>query len=387
MQSYKLLGEACLFRTDDPAPVECITTLKLSLTTATAATSLISTFIMGFFANLPLALAPGMGINIYLAYQVVAQGFLTYQQALTAIFVEAFIFMALSMSGIRSGLIRLMPQNISFATSVGIGLLLAFTGLRNMGVVVFDANTLVTLGGCSEDHHSIVYSSKTLISAASIAIATESLDEASPAVYACDGGEMQSPTMWLGISGGFIMALLTAWSVKGALFIGIAYITIISWIPGHSASYLGADSSIPGGAIRMNIFKQVVAVPTLEGTGLEFDWSAFTAGHFWIVLFTFLYIDLLDCTGILLSMANLLDDVMRHDAEEAGQLETYQPFLNNQKEFRGQQWAFLSDGLGILCASMMGVTPVSVYMESAAGIEDGARTGISGEIFYHILIL
>jgi len=196
---------------------------------------------------------------------------------------------------------------------------------------------------------------------------------------------MRSATAWLGIAGGCIMAFLSAWHVKGALFIGIAFVTIISWIPGHAASFLGDGSPIPGGAYRMDVFSEVVAAPSISSTGLAWDWSAVTSGHFWVVLFTFLYIDLLDCTGILLSMAHLLEDGMREDAEEDGALDVYQPFLNEQtKEFAGQQWAFLSDGLGIISASMMGVTPVTVYMESAAGIEDGGRTGIVGEFYNYI---
>eukprot|EP00889_Picochlorum_renovo_P001255 jgi/Picre1/28285/NNA_003691.t1 len=314
-EEYDLRGYACLFTTANPKAVECMGELRLSLTTATAAASLISCFIIGFFANLPLGLAPGIGINIYFAYQVVGQETLTYQQALVAVFIEGFIFIALSVSGIRGGIMRYMPANIAFAGSVGMGLLLAYTGLRNLGVVVFDGTTLTTLGGCPPEDRLYIYVASTNFlpgnftglsdlerSAVSILsnITPSDVDEASANVYACASNEMRSATMWLGIAGGVIMALLTAWRVKGALFIGVAFVTIISWIPGHAASYLGAGSSIPGGAMRMETFKQVVAAPTLAGTGLQWDWSAVGNGHFWLVLFTLLYIDILDCTGILL---------------------------------------------------------------------------------------
>jgi AGZA family xanthine/uracil permease-like MFS transporter len=329
---YKLRGNACLFDTDNTAATDCLSTLRMSLTTATAASSLISCFIMGFFANLPLALAPGMGINIYVAYQVVSQGLLTYEQALTAIFLEGWIFIALSMTGIRGGLIRMMPQNIAFASSVGIGLLLAFSGLRNLGVIVFDSNTLLTVGGCPPKNRRYAFTpdiaavdpanltdalNASLSSAASIA-------ESSAAVYSCVGGEMRSATMWLGFAGGLIMAYLLIAGIPGSLFIGIAFVTVISWIPGHSASYLGEGSSIPGGAARMEVFEQVVAAPSLEGIGLAWDWSACGSGHFWVALLTFLYIDLLDCTGTLLSMATLMDDCMRRDADDEGKLEVYE---------------------------------------------------------------
>lgn len=380
-EDYRIRGKACLFDSTNVEAAECLSTLRLSLTTATAASSLISCFIMGFFANLPLALAPGMGINIYVAYQVVAQDLLTYQQAMVAIFLEGWLFIFISMTGIRGGIIRLMPGNIAYASSVGIGLLLAFSGLRNLGVIVFDNNTLLTLGGCSTENHQYTFTTDYPLDITSLNGTLNSttgiVQESNAAVYSCAGGEMRSATMWLGIAGGLLMAGLTAAGVRGSLFLGIAFITIISWIPGLAVSYLGEGSDIPGGEVRLELFKKVVAAPSLDGIGLAWDWSGVSQGHFWIAMFTFLYIDLLDCTGTLLSMATLLEDCMEHDAKEEGKLEIYEPFLKESKEFEGQQWAFLSDGVGIVAGSMMGITPVTVYIESAAGIEDGGRTGVT----------
>lgn len=345
-------------------------------------------------------------------------GDLTYQQAMAAIFVEGWIFLILSITGVRGGITRYMPINISFATSVGIGLLLAFTGLRNMGVVVFNDSTLLTLGGCPEAERSYIFTSDVPGSDVYAQLCTTNasvpLQEASPSVYSCSGDLMRSPTMWLGISGGVLMALLMAAGVKGPLFIGIAFVTMVSWIPGHAASYLGAESSIPGGATRMDVFKRVVAAPSLSQTGLAWDWSAFNSGNLWLALFTFLYIDLLDCTGTLLAMARLLDDEMQEEHVKQGRLEPYKresclcddaaghpfeavhrcvlasvptalcapfvvaAFMSESKEFAGQMWAFMADGAGIVVGSMMGVTPLTVYIESTAGIEDGGRTGITG---------
>ena len=325
---YQVRGNACLFHTQNEEAIKCLSNLKMSLTTATAAVSLISSFFVGFFANLPLALAPGMGINIYVAYQVVSQGILTYQQAMVAIFIEGWIFILLSVTGVRGGIITMLPKNIAFASSVGIGLLLAFSGLRNLGVVVFDGNTLLTLGGCPPANRHYVFTSSEQFDLGGTGInlnvsGNAAVTESSPSVYSCEGGEMRSATLWLGVAGGLLMAGLTAAHVRGSFFIGIAFVTVISWIPGSSASYLGAGSSTPGGALRMEVFKQVVAAPSLDSTGLAWDWSAVSKGHFWVVLFTFLYIDLLDCTGTLLSMAHLLDDCMHRDAEEDGKLDGY----------------------------------------------------------------
>ncbi|GAB4819465.1 hypothetical protein N2152v2_006511 [Parachlorella kessleri] len=368
--TYATAGPACLWDANDMGAQACLGTLKANLITATAASSLIATFLMGLMANLPLALAPGIGISAYVSYQVVGQfgeGRLTYEQAMTAIFVEGWIFLILSVTGVRGGLVKYMPKSVAMASSVGIGLLLAFTGLQNLGVIAFDNETYVALGGCSRSAETFIYSLDYRLTTAQL----QNLSAIDPgrlpipaAVHGCSGGTMGSATMWLGIAGGVLMALLMSLGVKGGLVIGIFFVTIISWIPGHAASYLGEGSAYEGGAYRMQTFKQVVAAPSLSMTGLAWDWSAFGQGQLWLALLTFLYIDLLDCTGTLLSMASLLDQVMPG-------------FMSSDMEFPGQMWAFLSDGVGILAGSMMGSTPDTVYIESAAGIEDGGRTGLT----------
>ena len=266
---------------------------------------------------------------------------------MTAIFVEGWIFILLSITGVRGGIVKYMPKSIALASSgrhppptprlepaaqwgsgqgvppspptpsprltpapplaVGIGLMLAFTGLRSLGVIVFDQSTLVGLGGCPEDMRTYIYTFDQPINSTNATSCAASAQQAYTSVYGCNGSGMRSATMWLGIAGGYLMAVLMYMGVKGSLIIGIAFITVISWIPGHSASYLGSDSPIPGGEQRSEVFKQVVAAPTLGMIGLAWDWSAFGSGHLWLALFTFLYIDLLDCTGTLFSMARLLD--------------------------------------------------------------------------------
>lgn len=361
------------------------------------------------------------------SFQVVGQNVLTYEQALVAVFLEGWIFIVLSLTGVRGAVMKYMPTSIAFSGSVGMGLLLAYTGLRSLGVIAFDGTTLTTLGGCSGQNVQYVYYSNVSLAnlTASVSsnltsvetteefpvLATDMegnvndtmlnfssllFEQSSRTVFGCNGGEMRSATMWLGIAGGILSSLLLVWRVKGALFWGVLFVTVISWIPGHGASYLGAGSSIPGGQYRLENFEHVVAVPTLSSSGLKWDWSAIGNGHFWFVLFTFLYIDVLDCTGILLSMALLLDTSLEMDyygvldheeikakkeaikeANNGIEPNPYQQFVTtHSKEFKGQQWAFLSDGIGIVVSSMVGISPVSVYLESAAGIEEGGRTGI-----------
>ena len=413
---YEALGDNCLEVSTADEVLDCLVNFKRSVTTATAIASLISSFLMGFFGNLPMGLAPGIGINVYFAYQVVGQDILTYEQALVAIFLEGWIFIILSLTGVRGAVMKYMPRSIAFSGSVGMGLLLAYTGLRSLGAIAFDPTTLTGLGGCPRDAMKYVFYSTYnpggidgltgdaaeiggLISlrenASHIQFPLVDIDFASPAVHVCESKEMQSATMWLGIAGGIISSLLLVWRVKGALFYGVLFVTVVAWIPGHAASYLGAGSPIPGGAYRLQSFEQIVAVPSLSMSGLKWDWSAVSDGQFWFVLFTFLYIDVLDCTGILLSMAFLLDSCMELDFYEVDDHDEivkkkeaikeanngiepnpYQHLVNQNKEFKGQQWAFLSDGIGIIVSSMVGISPVNVYLENAAGIEEGGRTGI-----------
>jgi hypothetical protein len=250
-ESYDLLGEQCLANPADPGAEACMQQLARSLITATAASSLISTFFIGFFGNLPLALAPGIGITAYVSYQVVGQygaGQLSFSQTMTAVFVEGFIFMVLSVSGVRGGIIKYMPKSIAMASSggrgrrrgcrgrwavpciasaagpgalgaglaavlltsaalpsavpplvccpshvrppphppaVGIGMLLAFTGLRNLGLIVYDSATLLTLGGCPTNRRNYLYAFDAPITPASFAALNFTALPPPASVYGC----------------------------------------------------------------------------------------------------------------------------------------------------------------------------------------------------------
>jgi AGZA family xanthine/uracil permease-like MFS transporter len=148
----------CKFPPVNPGYQACLTTVRRDLIVATAAASLIACFIMGVFANLPLALAPGMGTNAYFAYTVV--GFhgsnnITYQSALAAVLIEGIIFLTLAALGFRTKIAKLIPRPVRLSTSVGIGLFLAFIGLQSsegVGLVAYSGSTLVTLGACPREY-------------------------------------------------------------------------------------------------------------------------------------------------------------------------------------------------------------------------------------------
>lgn len=163
-----------------------------------------------------------------------------------------------------------------------------------------------------------------------------------------------------------LMAVLLAKNLKGALMVGILFVTFISWIPssGNHAAYLGSSAG-PGGQERLDYFRKVVAVPDTSYTAAQLDFSGFKTGQLWLALITFLYVDFLDCTGTLYSMANFLG--------------LYIPNFIDKKtlQFERQLPAFCVDGVSITVGAVLGTSPVTVFVESASGIREGARTGIA----------
>ncbi|KIZ05321.1 putative MFS transporter, AGZA family, xanthine/uracil permease [Monoraphidium neglectum] len=361
---------------DDPGYEACVVATRKSLVTATAATAAMATFLMGSIANLPFAIMPGMGVNAYFAYTVVGfrgTGMITYQEALAAVFIEGWIFVLLSVSGLRSGLLSLVPRATMLATAGGIGLFLAFIGLQKsegLGVVVADPAVLVTLGGCPHANQVHMYAIADPSPAAVCSVDPKTGALAANlgpagANYMCKGGKMKSPTMWLGVAGFTVIVVLMSRRVNGAIMLGILFTTFISWIPGHGASYLGSDTDIPGGEDRLETFRHVVSVPNAAKTSLTWSFGAFTNSHLWVALVTFLYLDFLDATGTMYSMASTIDKEL--------------PGFINQKDksFPRSIFAFTLDGIGIVIGSLLGCAPLTVCLESAAGIREGGRTGLT----------
>eukprot|EP01026_Neomeris_dumetosa_P049608 TRINITY_DN43364_c0_g1_i3.p1 TRINITY_DN43364_c0_g1~~TRINITY_DN43364_c0_g1_i3.p1 ORF type:complete len:376 (+),score=25.61 TRINITY_DN43364_c0_g1_i3:131-1258(+) len=276
---------------------------------------MVACLIMGFGANLPLGLAPGMGLNAYFTYNVVGfrgTGSVEYRTALAAIFVEGVVFVILALTGARAKFVSYFPKSIMQATAVGIGLFLChigFQGAEGLGIVTFEPATLVTLGGCRVDERAPMYIISDPESVCDFGSNSTNLPPASPN-YACQGDKFVNPAMWLGLSGLAIMAILMVRNVKGAVMIGIIFVTAIAWIPDHGASYLKEGAAIDGGEARWREFKKVVDTPTLSKIGGEvFDgFKGIDEGDFWVAFGTFLYVDFLDTTGTLFSMATYLSN-------------------------------------------------------------------------------
>ena len=273
--------------------------------TATALSSFIAIVIMALYANLPIALAPGMGLNAFFAYTVVTQMGYSWEMALTAVFIEGIIFILLTFFRVREAIIDSIPINLKHAISVGIGLYIALIGLSNAGVIVKNDATLVSLGSLSDPH------------------------------------------ALLALGGIIIMGILLVFRLRGALVIGIIATTVIG---------------IPLGITHLPENGLVSLPPSLAPVFFKFDFSKVFTGDMLIVIFTFLFVDIFDTVGTLVgvcSKANLLDDKGRVP--------------------RARQ-ALFADAVGTAAGAVLGTSTIAAYIESAAGVSEGGKTGLTAMV-------
>ncbi|NRR30340.1 NCS2 family permease [Oxalobacteraceae bacterium] len=266
---------------------------------ATCVAAAIGCLIMGLYANYPIAMAPGMGLNAYFAYVVVKGMGMPWQMALGAVFISGCLFILVSVFKLREMIVNGIPHSIRTAITVGIGLFLALISLKSAGIVVANPATLVSVG----DLHS------------------------APAILA--------------IVGFFIIVALDRLNVKGAILIGILVVTVLSFFFGGNTFH--------------GIFS---APPSLEPTLFKLDITgAMTVGLLNVVLVFFL-VELFDATGTLMGVAN-----------RAGLL------VNGKMERLNK--ALLADSCAIVAGSALGTSSTTAYIESAAGVQAGGRTGLT----------
>ncbi|GMH31467.1 hypothetical protein Nepgr_033310 [Nepenthes gracilis] len=317
---------------------KCLSDLKSDLVVATAVSSIVGSIAMGLFANLPLALAPGMGPNAYLAYNLVGfhgSGPMSYRTALAVVLVEGCAFLAISGFGLRAKLARLIPHPVRLATAAGIGLFIAFTGLQShlgLGLVGPDPSTLVTLTACRVTN---------------------------PGTGECIDGQMQSPTFWLGLLGLVIICYGMMKNIKGSMIYGILVVTFISWIRGTFVTFF---PQTPVGDSSYSYFRKVVDFHTIKSTAGAISFQHFDRSAVWVALATLLYVDVLATTGTLYTMAEI-----------GG-------FVDEKGGFEGEYVAYLVDAGSTIVGSLLGVTPTATYVESSAGIREGGRTGLTAVI-------
>jgi adenine/guanine/hypoxanthine permease len=278
-----------------------------------------------------------MGLNAYFAYTVVGfhgTGSVPFQVAVTAIFIEGWIFFGLALFGLRQWLARAIPRSIKLATGVGIGLFLTLIGLtyaEGIGLIVGATATPVELAGCSPQNR---------------------LEDGT-----CpDGDKMRNPKMWIGIfCGGILTTILMLYRVKGAIIFGIILVSVISWPRSTEVTNFPYD---PVGDDAFNFFRKVVDFHQMTKVLNVQQWDVSGYGsQFGLALITFLYVDILDATGTLYSMArfaNLIDPITQ--------------------DFEGSSIAYMVDAISISIGAVLGCPPVTAYIESGAGISEGGKT-------------
>ncbi|XP_075499994.1 adenine/guanine permease AZG1-like [Primulina tabacum] len=352
----------CKFERVNQGYAACLEKTRQDLIVATVASFLIGCVIMGVFANLPLALAPGMGTNAYFAYTVVGfhgSGTVSYQIALAAFFIEGLLFLLISAVGFRAKLAKLVPEPVRISSSAGIGLFLAFIGLQsNQGIdlVGYSSSTLVTLAACPSSSRASLALVRTFENGTVLLIPGGTVSSDILLQLTCLHGRMESPTFWLGVVGFVIIAYFLVKNIKGAMIYGIIFVTAVSWFRNTKVTVF---PNTPAGDSAYDYFKKVVDIHQTESTAWALSFKSIGTGHFWEALITFLYVDILDTTRTLYSMAHF-----------AG-------FTDSAGSFEGQYFAFMSDALAIVVGSLLGTSPVTAFIVSSTGIREGGRTGLT----------
>ena len=292
--------------------------------TATALASAIASFLMAFLANLPFVLSAGMGLNAYFAYTVVLGMGYSWQMALTAVFVEGLIFVILSLTNVREAIFNAIPATLKIAVSVGIGLFITFIGLQNAHIVV-DGSTLVT-----------VFSFK-----GSIANGTFN---------------SEGITVVLALVGILLTAVLMLRNIKGAILLGI----VGTWLLGIICQLIGLYVPNPEAGFYSVIPSGIISMPaSVAPTLFKMDFSNVFSVDFIVIMFAFLFVDMFDTLGTLIGCAAKAE------------------LLDEEGKLPGIKGALLSDAVGTMCGACLGTSTITTFVESASGIAEGGRTGLT----------
>jgi len=283
-----------------------------ALVTTTALAAIVGTLIMAFYANLPFGLAPGMGINAFFAYTVVLTMGYSWHFALTAVFIEGLIFILLTVTNIREAIVDAIPHSLKQAISCGIGLFIAFIGLLNANII--KSGISISVDGKS-------------LSGLPLTISPVSPE----AIVAYIGI----------IIGGYLLIK----KVKGALLVAII-----------SCAILG----IPMGLTHIpENFKFITLPPSIAPIFCKFQWTHIFTFDMFIVVITFLFIDLFDTIGTLIGVASKANMV-----DENGK-------MPHMKE------ALFADAVATTAGAVLGTSAVTTFVESASGVAEGGRTGLT----------
>ena len=292
---------------------------------ATSLAAFVGTMLMAFLANYPFALAPGMGLNAYFAYTVVFSMGYSWQMALLAVFVEGIVFIVLSLTNVREAIFNAIPLTLKSAVSVGIGLFVAFVGLQNAKLIVNSDSTLLTYQHFKgETFHSVgIGALLTLI-------------------------------------GVLLIAVMLIKNVKGAILYGIILTWVLGIICELTGIYVpdaeaGMYSVIPTAFVSFDFS----SLGNTFGQVFNLDFTNFNIGNFIVVMFAFLFVDLFDTLGTLIGVASKADML-----DEEGKL----------PRIKG---ALLADAIATSAGAVLGTSTTTTYVESASGVTEGGRTGLT----------
>lgn len=300
---------------------------------ATAIASFIGTMIMALIANYPFALAPGLGLNAYFAYTVVLGMGYTWQFALLAVFVEGIIFIVLSLTNVREAIFNAIPLQLKKGVSVGIGLFVAFIGLQNAKLVVNSDSTLVTVVTFRDNFNTV------------------------------------GITALLALIGLVIIAVLSEKKVKGAILIGI----IATWVLGMVCQLTGLYVVDPAAGFY-SLFPSwsgfdLGAIGQTFGQCFNVDFSNVRITDFIIVIFAFLFVDMFDTLGTVIGVANKANML-----DKDGKLPHIREVL-------------LADAVATSAGAVLGTSTTTTFVESSAGVAEGARTGLASVVTGFLFLL
>lgn len=300
---------------------------KQAILLATALASFLGTVLMALLANYPFALAPGMGLNAYFAYTVVIGYGYSWQIALLAVFIEGLVFIVLSVTNVREAIFNAIPMTLKSAVSAGIGLFIAFIGLQNAKIVVNNDSTLVTYQNFKENFSSVGMG----------------------ALLALIGVLITAFLLIKKVKGGILFGILITW------VLGIVCELVHLYVPNPD---LGMFSVIPSGFVSFDFSP----LGNTFGQVFKADFSTVRVLDMVVIVFAFLFVDIFDTLGTLIgvsSKANMLD--------KDGKL----------PRIKG---ALLADAIATSAGAVLGTSTTTTYVESASGVTEGGRTGLTAVV-------
>ncbi|WP_129708278.1 NCS2 family permease [Priestia megaterium] len=271
---------------------------------ATIFATVFATLLFALWANMPIAVAPGMGLNAFFTYTVVLGEGLTWQTALGAVFISGVVFFILTITGLRKKIIEGIPAILKSAISVGIGLFIAFIGFKQAGIIVSNKENLVALG------------------------------------------QLTKPGPLLALLGFIAVTVLTARKIKGAALITILLVSISGMVLGIVEAPKNISSVVS------------LSMPSMSETFLQMDIKSALHYGLFSIIFSFTLVELFDNLGSMIGLS-----------KKAG-------LMDEKGEIKGLDKALMADSLATVASAAMGSTAMNAYVENAAGIAEGGKTGL-----------